>query len=179
MAIDPAAPRAPLAVVPSPSPGPAHPRRGLAQHRIAGRAQASRLLALAAASTGSLAAVGRALEVDTTAVQHWADAEHPAAVTAGDVLACAYGPKPRRDFARAFFLSCLASLDEVQPEEMVAPERAAMRITAGVGAFAAELDDALADGELDDQERRHLDESLMKLSLRIEHARRALAKRGR
>jgi hypothetical protein len=170
----PAAPVHPLAVVPPASGAPGRPHSRLAQHRVAARAAAARLVGLAAASTSSLAAVGRALDVDTTAVQHWADPEHPAAMTLGDVLACGYGPKPRREFARAVLLAAQASLDEVQPDELVAPERAALRVAAGAGAFAAELDEALAAGEIDDDERRRLDEALVQLSLRLEHARRAL-----
>ena len=164
------APRAPLSVVPSLDSAPAQPR--LSAHRRSGRTAASRALGVAAAATGSAAAVARSLGISESTVAHWADPDHPAAVTLGDILAA--GANGRRDFARCLLVSALATIDDAAPTAALAPELIGLQLGAGVGAFQRSLLDALADGTLSDEERDEADKALVRLSLQISNARRTI-----
>lgn len=122
----------------------------LSQPRRDGRARASVLLGAAIeAAQSSHEAAGRALDVHRSAVQHWADPEHPAALTLGDALVLP------RSVARALLTAALRELDE-RPAAAVSTETLALRLGAEAGDVLRAALAAVADGHLDANERKAL-----------------------
>lgn len=111
--------------------------------RVQGRraeaaADASRMYADSIRAAGSsLAAVGAALDVDPSAVAHWADPDLPAAVTLRDLLA---GPRSVREAVA----HALLSLDAPAVEAVAGT----LAITVAVGALASDAADATAPGSV-------------------------------
>lgn len=113
-------------------------------------------MALAAATSGtSYARLGRALGVASTTVERFADGDERAALTLGDVLACA--DAGHREFARTLLASALAVVKADSPAPTPLPlERQARLVMRELGNFVGVLDEALADGVIDPGERRDL-----------------------
>lgn len=145
---------------------PAPTGRVLSPARREARALASMLFATAAA--GSLAAVGRALGVSPTIAERWADPEHEAAVTLGDLLAM---PPTLAEGV------LVAALSHVRARrlgaKLAAPERV-LRVAGSASEVVTECVRALRDGRIDPEERRHLRARLRELDQELGPAHAAL-----
>lgn len=119
--------------------------RALSPARLEGRRIASEILR-ASSAVCPLAAGARALGVHPSRVEDLADPDHPAAITLGDVLAL-----PRRA-AQHVLVSALTHVREDAPAAELGIERRTLRLGGLSGELAAQVDQALADGAIDQRE---------------------------
>lgn len=145
----------------------------MAPHRVRAHAVTSASFAEAVREAGATcAAVARALDCDASRVLDYANAEHEAALTLRDVRAMAEGGA--RAVTIALLRRELRAVEEGAVVVHFTAERHGVRIAAAVGRLEADLDEALADGVLDENERRALLRDLAAVESRLVQMRRDL-----
>ena len=143
--------------------------RRVSAERKASRAVAS-LILRSAAAVGSLGQVAKRLGISATAVENWANPDHDAALTLGDLLAM---PAPVAEAA------LVAALAYVQARKMdrsarLAPTERVLRLSGTASQVIGECMAALRDGRIDDGEKHSIRLLLTDLESEIGATRRDL-----
>lgn len=120
------------------------------RRRAAGRVASVCLRAVS--SVRSLGAIARDLGVSSSAVEHWADPEHDAALTLRDVLAMGDSA------AEAVLVTALAHVQarRLERSEKLSPVARVLQLVTTTAGLTARGAAACGDGAIDDGERREL-----------------------